>query len=206
MSGLRRFVEEPPPPRAEPVAELCEMCATAIQPQHQHVVDVESRSLLCACRACYLLFATGGASGSRFRAVPERYLYDAGRTLSLADWEGLGIPVATAFFLPSDNGVAAFYPSPAGATECLLDLDAWSGLAGRHPLLAAALPQVEAVLARAGESEVECYLVPIDACYHLVGIVRTYWQGFDGGAEAGLRIDEFFAGIRSRADPLQPEE
>jgi hypothetical protein len=54
---------------------------------------------------------------------------------------------------------------------------------------------VEAVLVRDGE----CFLVPVDTCYELVGLVRTHWKGFDGGAEAHRRIDEFFSGIRARA-------
>ena len=29
-----------------------------------------------------------------------------------------------------------------------------------------------------------CLLVPIDACYRLVGLVKLHWRGFDGGSEA----------------------
>jgi glycerol-3-phosphate O-acyltransferase len=53
---------------------------------------------------------------------------------------------------------------------------------------------------------VECYLVPIDVCYQLVGTVRVYWKGFDGGQEARERIDGFFAGIRSQAKQFSSEE
>ena len=48
----------------------------------------------------------------------------------------------------------------------------------------------------------ECFLVPVDACYELVGLVRLYWKGFDGGQEAHEQIDEFFARIRARATEL----
>jgi Family of unknown function (DUF5947) len=195
-SGLRRFVGQAPAPAArspEPVVEACEMCGAAAGSEHGHVVDTESRSLLCACRPCYLLFADGSG---RFRAVPDRVL--TGRWLTPAEWESLGIPVGSAFFLRSDQGVAAFYPSPAGATECLLNLDAWAALGATHPLPAAARPEVEAILVRDGE----CFLVPVDACYELVGLMRLYWKGFDGGTEAHERIDEFFAGIRARATEL----
>ncbi len=41
--------------------------------------------------------------------------------------------------------------------------------------------------------------MPIDRCYELVGLVRMYWKGFDGGTEAHEAIDEFFATIRARA-------
>lgn len=203
MSGLRRFVGAAPPAPAEPVAEYCDMCGTPVGDRHPHVVDSENRSLMCACRPCFLLF-TGDARAGRYRAVPERYLTDPDRPLNKADWDRLGIPVGSAFFLRGDAGLTAFYPSPAGATECLLDLDAWAALTADHPLLGAAEPDVEAVLIRCATEEVECYLVPIDACYQLVGTVRMYWQGFDGGAEAGAKIDEIFDDIRMRAKPWGP--
>jgi Family of unknown function (DUF5947) len=180
------------------------MCGTALGERHGHVVDVEHRSLMCACRPCFLLFTGNAAAGGRYRAVPDRFLHDPQRPLTAAQWETLGIPVGAAFFLRGEQGVAAFYPSPAGATECLLDLAAWAELAGRHPLLAAAAPEVEAILVRhdGRGGAVECFLVPIDACYELVGTVRMYWQGFDGGQEAREHLEEFFAGIRARARPL----
>ncbi|MFL6120090.1 DUF5947 family protein [Actinophytocola sp.] len=191
MKGLRRFVEAveiPPPP--PPADELCEFCRAVAGSAHGHVVDTEKRALLCSCRPCYLLFAH---DSGRYRAVPDRYL--AGTRLSAGEWEGLGIPVGSAFFLVGEHGTSAFYPSPAGATECLLNLDAWQALRERYPLLTTALPEVEAVLVRDGE----CFLVPVDVCYQLVGLVRTHWKGFDGGTEAHQRIDEFFAAIRARA-------
>ena len=214
--GLRRFVGEPvaPPEPAQPVpaedpAQKCEMCGTLAGPHHGHVVDLEHRSIMCAYRACFLLFTRPDAGGGRYRAVPERYLHDPDHPLAPADWEGLGIPVSSAFFLrsntPDGPSTTAFYPSPAGATECLLDLNAWAELAEEHPLLAAAEPEVEAILIHSddghdgGQPGVEYFLVPIDSCYQLVGTVRMYWKGFDGGQEARERIDEFFAGIRAQA-------
>jgi hypothetical protein len=191
VTGLRRFVGAPaPPPPPVQLEERCELCGAAAGAEHGHVVDVENRSLKCACRPCYLLFTP---DGGRFRAVPDRTL--TGDRLTAAEWESLGIPVGSAFFLRSEAGTAAFYPSPAGATECLLDLNAWSALCAEHPLLGAATPEVEAVLVRDGE----CFLVPVDTCYELVGLVRTYWKGFDGGEDAHAAIDAFFARIRFRA-------
>lgn len=174
------------------------MCTAQVAPEHGHVVDVEHRSLMCACRPCYLLFVKG--DNGRYRAVPDRYLVGPG--LTPQEWQGLGLPISTAFFLRGDSGLGVFYPSPAGATECLLDLDVWSGLTRAHPMLGQARPEVEAILIRQVESDVECYLVPIDACYQLVGTVRLYWKGFDGGEEARERIDAFFADIRSKAKPF----
>jgi hypothetical protein len=53
---------------------------------------------------------------------------------------------------------------------------------------------------RAGEG-FECFLVPIDACYELVGLVRMHWKGFDGGEEAWEAIDGFFDAVRDRSRP-----
>ena len=49
------------------------MCSEQIADEHQHVVNVEGRQLMCVCRGCYLLFTDAHAT-LRFRAVPDRYL------------------------------------------------------------------------------------------------------------------------------------
>lgn len=49
----------------------------------------------------------------------------------------------------------------------------------------------------------ECYLVPIDICYELVGRMRLLWQGFDGGAEARADLQAFFAHVEGRAARTQ---
>ena len=100
--------------------------------------------------------------------------------------------------------VAAFYPGPAGATESELPLDAWADLVAADPRLATMQPDVEAFLVRSegshGEREkAECYIVPIDACYELVGHLRMLWRGFDGGTEANRKLDEFFDDVKARA-------
>lgn len=202
--GLRRFVGAQPRPAPEPQPERCELCGTEVGERHGHLVDAEAHALVCACRACYLLF-TRDHAGERYRAVPERYAVDS--SLTGADWEALAIPVSTAFFLRAADrpDVTAWYPSPAGATECLLNLEAWDRLVAKQPMLAAAQPDVEAILIRRTDSDLECYLVPIDVCYELVGTVRTHWRGFDGGTEARGLIDDFFAAVRSRARPFGAE-
>jgi len=231
-AGLRRFVAAPAPPPApaaaepaEPAAaetEACEFCATRIPAEHGHVADLDTSTLMCACRACYLLFTHSGASErrqagagrqgikGRYRAVPDRYRSDPGRPLSVADWDALEIPVGLAFFLRSsgDDAMTAFYPSPAGATECRLDLPAWDRIAAAHPMMGAAEPDVEAILISRGPpgtDDVECFLVPVDACYELAGRMRLYWRGFDGGAEARQSIADFLGQVRSRARPLRQE-
>jgi Family of unknown function (DUF5947) len=101
--------------------------------------------------------------------------------------------------------VAGFYPSPAGPTECRLDLGAWDRIAQAHPLLGAIEPDVEAALITRSEGTIEHFLVPIDACYELAGRMRMLWKGFDGGTEARQSIAEFLRGLRSRAREFRPE-
>jgi hypothetical protein len=192
---------------APSAAEKCGMCATEIPDEHGHVADLEASSLICACRACYLLFTHAQAGRGRYRAVPDRYLQDPERPLTVAQWDQFDIPVGLAFFLRSSQRgeVTGFYPSPAGATECILDLGAWDLLAAEYPLLAAAEADVEAALICRTESGVEYFLVPIDACYELAGRMRLHWRGFDGGSEARESIAMFLGNVRSRARTLRPE-
>lgn len=215
VGGLRRFVARGAVElpfalngKARPRGEGCEMCNELIHPDHPHVVNVETRSLLCTCRACYLLFTQAGAGRGTYRSVPDRYLSDPDFALTEAQWDDLQVPVAMAFFFhnSAQDRVVAQYPSPAGATESLLDLAAWERIRAENPLAAALTPDVEALIVhrtRDADREVmHSYLVPIDACYELVGRVRMHWTGFDGGAEARRDISEFFAGVRARSRAL----
>jgi hypothetical protein len=206
LAVLRRLRAEPaagpqPRPRA---GERCELCTVDIGEHHGHLVDLESRGLLCACRPCYLLFTADGAGGRRYRAVPDRHLSFPDLVLAREVWEALQIPVSVAFFfLNSELGrVAAFYPGPAGATESLLSLETWDTVLAAHPALGTLQPDVEALLVRTERGgDAECFLVPIDACYELVGRLRRLWRGFDGGSEAHAALDEFFTTVRAKAEP-----
>ena len=210
-AGLRRFVgpapaASPAPPQSgAPAPERCELCATEVPAEHGHVADLENASLLCACRACYLLFTQPNAGRRRYVAVPDRYLTDPDRMMPVSDFDLLQIPVGLAFFLRTsrDGQLAGFYPSPAGATECQLDLARWKQLAADYPLLAAAADDVEATLISRSDDGVEYYVVPVDVCYELAGRMRLAWRGFDGGSEAREHIAAFLAGVRQRARPIE---
>lgn len=204
IAGLRRFLNDAP---SAPVQERCELCSTPLAPEHQHLVHVTERRLQCACTACALLFDNPGASGGGQRRVPDRYLADPGFQLSDAQWDDLQIPVRMAFFFrnSSQDKMIACYPSPAGATESELSLEHWEEGVGASKLATVLEPDVEALLVRRNEREAgsgECLLVPIDACYKLVGLVRMHWKGFDGGSEAWDAIDGFFDGIRNQSREL----
>jgi hypothetical protein len=188
-------------PAAHAPGERCELCNEAIPAEHPHVVNLESRALQCACRPCYMLFTERGAGGGRYASVPERYLYDRDFTLTNAQWDEFQIPVRMAFFFVNSvlGKTVAFYPSPAGATESMLPADTWGEIMAANPLFATIEPDVEALLVQRRDDAYECFLVPIDACYELVGHVRKNWKGFDGGEEAWAAIDGFFDGLRARA-------
>jgi Family of unknown function (DUF5947) len=187
----------------EPDGERCEMCSEPIADEHQHVVNVAARQLMCACRACYLLFTDSNAE-LRYRAVPDRYMAFPDFALDRRAWEALQIPVGVAFFFTNSElgRTVAFYPGPAGATESELDLDTWNTLRGADSRVDLLADDVEALLVRVPEREdgpPQTYLVPIDACYEFVGRLRMLWRGFDGGQEARAFIDSFFAQVRARA-------
>jgi len=72
LGRLRELLN--PRPRT-PLEERCELCGVPIPPEHRHLVNLETRSLLCVCRPCGLLFVSGGAAGGKYRTVPERHLF-----------------------------------------------------------------------------------------------------------------------------------
>ena len=194
--GLRRF--RTPAPRTV-AGERCEMCAEPIGTEHGHVIDLDSRAIMCTCRGCYLLFTSRGAGGKRHRAVPQRFRHAPRFAPGAALWESAGIPVRMAFLFRNSvqDRVVAFYPSPAGATESLLPLGTWEEMT---PMSADIADDVEALLINKLDDGFECFLVPIDTCYELVGLVRSHWRGFDGGTEAHEAIDGFFAKLRERSE------
>ncbi|MEE1752099.1 DUF5947 family protein [Streptomyces sp. SP18CS02] len=201
--GLRRFLTERPPRQ-----ERCELCGVAVaEGGHRHLVDTEKRALACACVPCTLLFDRPGAAAGRFRAVPDRFLTDPDHHLDDSAWELLQIPVSVAFFFRNAalDRLVALYPSPAGATESELEPSAWSAVLDGSRLAGLLEPDTEALLLRRSQGRSECYLVPIDICYELVGRMRLRWQGFDGGAEARADLDAFFEHVRERVRTV-PEE
>jgi hypothetical protein len=116
-------------------------------------------------------------------------------------WERLQLPINLAFFMKSTAAgqVLAFYPSPAGATESLVELDHWRELAETNPILNELEPDVEALLVnRVGDAR-ECYRAGIDECYRLIGLIRMHWKGFSGGQDAWDEIDRFFLGLKERS-------
>jgi hypothetical protein len=180
--------------RSREGAERCELCSAAVPDAHAHVLDERAGDLLCACRACALLFERDAAADGRYRLVPDRRVRLSG--LSPAD---LGVPVGLAFFVRRpDGGVDAHYPSPLGATRWDVDPDVWDrAVAGCEPL-PTMRPSVEALLVNTARGADEQWLVPVDECHRLVAVVRRHWRGLSGGDRVWREIEAFFDELAGR--------
>jgi hypothetical protein len=186
----------------EEALEHCDLCSAPIAADHRHLLDLRSRELACACRACTVLFDRGEAAG-HFRLVPERRLRLDDLQMDDLAWEELRLPVDLAFFFrasPEDH-VLAFYPGPMGATESLLPLDAWRELEAANPVLATMQSDVEALLVNRAQGARHHFIVPIEDCFSLVGLIRMHWKGLTGGREVWQEIGRFFDGLDRRARP-----
>ncbi len=202
---LRQFARKR---EMRPPAEQCELCSTEIAADHRHLLELSKRTLVCVCHPCSILFGDPGSGGGKYRLVPSRYLILPDFQMTDEQWDDLMIPVNMVFIFHSTtaNRVMAFYPSPAGAMESTLTLEGWDALVGSNPILNELDPDVEALLINRvrnrGEDYREHYIVPVDACYELVGLIRLKWKGLSGGEEVWKAIAEFFASLRKRAPPV----
>ena len=179
------------------------MCSTPLGSAHQHLLEPAQRQLVCVCDACAILFS----SQTKYKRVPRvvRCLTDFG--INDAQWDGLMMPINMAFFFKSTplGRVVALYPSPAGATESLLSLDTWGDIVSGNPALSEMEADVEALLVNRigysrGLSSAEYYVVPIDECFRLVGLIRSRWQGLSGGTEVWREIGQFFTELKGRPE------
>jgi hypothetical protein len=195
IASLRRFA------RSRSAQERCELCDAPLAYEHAHLVEVANRKLVCACDPCAILFSNQAAA--RYRRVPRDVYFLPELRLTDMAWEGLHLPINLAFFLHSTAAgrVVALYPSPAGATESAVTLDAWEALVEDNPILRDVQPDVEALLVNRLGEKAECYRVGIDECYKLVGLIRTHWKGLSGGPAVWDEIGRFFAVLKQRADP-----
>ena len=209
FSALRRFAREETERAAareqaaqeKAAQEFCELCGEPIPTEHRHLLEVATRKIMCVCRPCSILFDREAASEGRYRLIPDRHLFLEDFQMGDAQWESLRIPVDMAFFFHSAPAkrVVAFYPSPMGPTESLLKLDTWEELETQNPVLKKMERDVEALLVNRVRGAREHFLVPMDECYSLVGLIRMHWRGLSGGREVWEEIDRFFENLKQRS-------
>jgi Family of unknown function (DUF5947) len=204
---LRRLARRASAEREEQ-EERCELCSEPLPPSHRHLLDLESRELICACRACTLLFDRREAGGAHFRLVPDRRLLLENFALDDVTWARLRIPVEMAFFFHHSGAgrMIAFYPSPLGPTESQLELDAWEEIVEANPVLHTLEPDVEAVLVNRARGARRYFLVPIEEPYRLVGLIRTRWRGLSGGEEVWREIESFFDDLGRKSKKVTRNE
>ena len=156
--------------------ERCELCGAPIPAEHSHVLELETRDVKCACRPCALLFVRT----EKLKLIP-REVYRLDDDLEL-DWEALRLPVDIAFFFRTGGELKAYYPSPMGPTESLLTVAVPVDLED----------DVQALLVNRVRGARRQWIVPIDECYALVGLIRMHWRGFTGGAQVWEELERFF--------------
>ena len=210
LSALRRFSRA----AGGAATEWCDGCRATLASQHEHRLLLRGssadRKLECVCVAC----AAADGVGSPWKRVPRRCA--PVRDLDAADveWEALGVPIRLAFFVVTGEGARplAFFPSPAGAIELAPSEDAWNRMQAKSAAVRRMEPDVEALLVHhargegagergaSGATVGHQYVVSIDVCYHLVGLVRAHWRGFEGGPQVWKRIDALLADLRREAN------
>ncbi len=156
-----------------------------------------TRRIVCSCDPCALRFES--VLDGKFKLIPRdaRPLPDF--QMTDLEWEGLSLPISLAFFFydTPNKKMAAYYPSPAGATESLLPLTAWEALMVANPNLRDMQPDVETLLVNRVNDHRDYFLAPIDVCFELVGLIRVHWRGLSGGDEVWQEIDKYFARLKS---------
>src|SRR5262249_48798965 len=124
--------------------EKCDLCSTTIHSEHEHLMDPSERQVFCACDSCAILFS----DQQKFKRIPRTIRFLPNFHLTEWQWDELMIPINMAFFFYSspEKRIVAMYPSPAGATESLLRMEAWRDILATNPILEGMSADVEALL------------------------------------------------------------
>jgi hypothetical protein len=165
--------------------DVCGLCSMPVMPTHVHLFDRTRQALECACASCALGLEQNHSG--RWALVPHRAERLSESPIGSAAWDSLGLPIGLAFFVKSSAGggaVTAWYPGPAGAVRCQLTFE---------PPALDLSEDVEALLINRVAGEQAAYRVSIDQCFALVGIIRTKWRGFTGGAAVKEAVTTFLS-------------
>jgi hypothetical protein len=178
--------------------ELCGFCAAELPENHEHLLEIATRKMECVCRGCAILFTN---QGQKYQRVPRRIRFFEDFRLTDLQWEALSIPIGMAFlfFSSRDKKVVALYPSPGGPVESLLPLESWEEIVNDNPQLHDMKADVEGLLIHRIGSARDYYLVPIDECFKLIGIIRTHWKGISGGHTVWEHVGNFLSTLKQNA-------
>jgi Family of unknown function (DUF5947) len=193
ISKLRKIATPSP---VEDV-EKCNFCGRILSPDHRHLVDLSAMKFMCTCEMCMITMAENGV----YQPLPRRFLQLLDFNMSDQLWSDFLIPVNMAFFVVSSirNGTVAYYPAPTGATESKLKMEPWNQLVQLNPVLNDLNPDLEALLVNRLDSVGQYYIVPVDSCYKLIGMIRISWKGIFGGKEVNDIITQFFSELKEKS-------
>jgi hypothetical protein len=197
MRGLAQTGATRPPDRPRAAAqEYCDLCHAPVPDDHRHLLHLVDRRIVCSCEACWALYS----GEPDYRPAGSRTIWLDDFECGTEMWGMFQIPIALAFFMRSSvsGGVVAFYPSPAGATESELDLEAWGLLVKQNQILDELDPDAEALVVNRLADPPQYVIAPIDTCYGLVGLIKSRWEGISGGSALESAVPEFFAALRAR--------
>jgi hypothetical protein len=161
-----------------------------------------TRRIVCVCPRCAAWL--GQQDDRSLQPVPCVAREIRGFRLTASQWRALSLPIGLAFCYWSslDRAAVALYPTAAGPVESLLPDDAWAAVVAHNPALGEMHADVEGLLllhvATTAHPTPAYFVAPVDAYYRLIGIIRAYWQGEDGGPDLWQQIDLFLIGIRAR--------
>jgi hypothetical protein len=194
VSALRRLQMRELPDGPQPLEATCDLCGTTTPEDHRHLLQMEERRIVCVCETCWALHS----GDPEFLPTGSRFLWLEGFTLPGELWARFGIPIGLAFFLHGNDSVAALYPSPAGATECELDLAAWEALVALNPVLETLGREGEALIVNRLTDPAQFAIVPTDEAYRLVGLIKANWQGISGGDGVEKAVAGYFEELKAK--------
>jgi Family of unknown function (DUF5947) len=179
-------------------AESCDFCRAALTEAHQHLIEPSTRRLECVCDACAILFS---GQKQKYRRIPRRLRFLPEFRMTDEQWDGMMIPIGIAFLFrqSASDKMTAVYPSPAGPVESLLPLEAWMDIENDNPEVRSMEADVESLLVYRVGTAREHYIIPIDECFKLVGIIRMKWKGLSGGMIVWQEIGKFLNGLKQRS-------